>query len=96
MIWTMSDKITCRGVQLLGDPVLNKGTAFTLAERDAFGLHGLLPPHVQTQAQQVDRVLENLARKSSDLERYIAIRFILACISAVYAIPSTTRSSTNL
>lgn len=69
----MSDKINLRGLQLLDDPVLNKGTAFTLAERDAFGLHGLLPPHVQTQAQQVDRVLENLARKPTDLERYIAL-----------------------
>jgi malate dehydrogenase (oxaloacetate-decarboxylating)(NADP+) len=69
----MSDKITLRGVQLLDDPVLNKGTAFTAAEREAFGLHGLLPPHVQTQAQQVDRVLENLARESTNLQRYIAL-----------------------
>ena len=34
------------GIGMLDDPVLNKGTAFTEAERDEFELHGLLPPHV--------------------------------------------------
>jgi len=66
-------KIIPRGLQLLHDPVLNKGSAFTAAERDALGLHGLLPPHVQTQAEQVERVLGNLARKPTDLERYISL-----------------------
>ena len=42
-----------RGIALLQDPTLNKGTAFTEAERDALGLRGLLPPHVRTQEQQV-------------------------------------------
>lgn len=60
-----------RGVDLLHDPLLNKGTAFTLAERDAFGLRGLLPPNVNTQAEQVHRVLESFRRKSTDLEKYI-------------------------
>jgi len=60
-----------RGMGLLQDPVLNKGTAFTEAERDAFGIRGLLPPHVCTQEQQVARVLENFRRKTSDLEKYI-------------------------
>ncbi|HEY5996517.1 MAG TPA: NAD-dependent malic enzyme [Candidatus Deferrimicrobiaceae bacterium] len=60
-----------RGVDLLHDPILNKGTAFTDAERDALGLRGLLPAHVATQEQQVMRVLENLQRKSSDIEKYI-------------------------
>jgi len=59
------------GVRLLHDPALNKGTAFTEAERDALGLRGLLPPHVSTQELQVQRVLENLRRKDSDLEKYI-------------------------
>ena len=35
-----------RGVKLLHDPVRNKGTAFTAAEREALGLRGLLPPRV--------------------------------------------------
>ena len=59
------------GVQLLHDPVFNKGTSFTEKERDIFRLRGLLPPRVNSQEQQVERVLENLRRKTSDLERYI-------------------------
>ncbi|MEO8347124.1 MAG: NAD-dependent malic enzyme [Betaproteobacteria bacterium] len=60
-----------RGMRLLQDPVLNKGTAFTDAERDALNIRGLLPPHVSTQDQQVARVLENFRRKPTDLEKYI-------------------------
>ena len=60
-----------RGVALLRDPLLNKGTAFTEAERAALGLKGLLPPHVFTIEEQVGRVLENYRRKENDLERYI-------------------------
>lgn len=60
-----------RGVELLHDPLLNKGTAFTEEERDALGLRGLLPPRVMTQELQVTRVLENLRRKPTDLEKYI-------------------------
>jgi malate dehydrogenase (oxaloacetate-decarboxylating)(NADP+) len=60
-----------RGVALLRDPLLNKGTAFTESERVALGLTGLLPPHVFTLEEQIKRVLENYRRKESDLERYI-------------------------
>jgi malate dehydrogenase (oxaloacetate-decarboxylating)(NADP+) len=59
------------GTGLLHDPTLNKGTAFTEAERDLFGLRGLLPPNVQTMENQVARVLENLRKKSNDLEKYV-------------------------
>jgi malate dehydrogenase (oxaloacetate-decarboxylating)(NADP+) len=59
------------GLALLRDPALNKGTAFTDAERDVLGLRGLLPPHVCSQAEQIARVLENVRRKSSPLEKYI-------------------------
>lgn len=59
------------GMQLLHDPVLNKGTSFTEKERDVFRLRGLLPPRVCSQEQQVTRALENLRRKNSDIERYI-------------------------
>jgi len=59
------------GVELLHDPALNKGTAFTKEERDALGLEGLLPPHIHTQEEQVQRVMENFHRKPNDLERYI-------------------------
>ena len=60
-----------RGVKLLHDPIRNKGTAFTEEERDRLGLRGLLPPKVNSQDEQVMRVLDNLHRKSTDLERYI-------------------------
>ena len=69
----MPEKNFPHGSELLHDPVLNKGSAFTAAERDALGLRGLLPPRAQTQADQVERVLGNLARKSTDLERYISL-----------------------
>jgi len=59
------------GVELLHDPVLNKGTAFTEEERHALGLWGLLPPHVHSQDEQVMRVMGNFRRKPTDLERYI-------------------------
>lgn len=60
-----------RGVEMLHDPVLNKGTAFSEAERDALGLRGLLPPRVVSPKVQVMRVLDNLHRKPNDLEKYI-------------------------
>ena len=70
----MLDKVKDKaryGVDVLRDPAINKGTAFTEAERDALGLHGLLPPNVSTLEAQVGRVLENFRRKSSTLEKYI-------------------------
>ena len=62
-----------RGLDLLRDPTLNKGTAFTAAERDALGLRGLLPSIELTQEQQAGRFLDNLRRLSDDLEKYIAL-----------------------
>jgi malate dehydrogenase (oxaloacetate-decarboxylating)(NADP+) len=59
------------GTTLLQTPLLNKGTAFTAAERDRLGLRGLLPPHVNTMADQAARVMENFGRKTDDLERYV-------------------------
>src|SRR6185503_17351049 len=61
------------GVTLLRDPALNKGTAFTERERDALGLRGLLPPHVLSQDEQVERVLDNLRRLPDDLDKYVAL-----------------------
>ena len=59
------------GVALLRDPALNKGTAFTEAEREILGIRGLLPPVVQSMEAQVLRVLENFRRKSNDIEKYL-------------------------
>ncbi len=63
-----------RGIDLLGSPLLNKGTAFTEGERTALGLHGLLPPQVESLDQQVDRAYEAFRRKTDDLERHIFLR----------------------
>jgi len=62
-----------RGVALLRDPLLNKGTAFTDFEREALGLRGLLPGHILTMEMQVERFLENLRRSPDDLEKYVAL-----------------------
>ena len=63
-----------RGMDLLDTPLLNKGTAFTDEERTQFGLHGLLPPCVETLEEQVARAHEAYARKEDDLERHIYLR----------------------
>lgn len=60
-----------RGVKILHDPVRNKGTAYTDAERDYLKLRGLLPPRVHTPAEQELRVLGNIRAKPTDLERYL-------------------------
>ncbi len=62
------------GIDLINRPMLNKGTAFTDAERDMFGLHGLLPPHVGTLDQQVARRLKVLRAFATDFERYAYLR----------------------
>lgn len=59
------------GIALIRDPALNKGTAFTAEERSCLGLQGLLPPRVHTIDEQVERVLGNLRKKPTDMERYI-------------------------
>jgi malate dehydrogenase (oxaloacetate-decarboxylating) len=61
-------------MDLLDTPLLNKGTAFTNDERTQFGLHGLLPPHVETLEEQVVRAYEAYTRKDDDLERHIYLR----------------------
>jgi malate dehydrogenase (oxaloacetate-decarboxylating) len=62
------------GYELLNDPLLNKGTAFTETERDAFDLHGLLPPHVAELDYQVVRRLAAFRGLGSDLQRYVFLR----------------------
>jgi len=59
------------GVELLQNPALNKGTAFTEAERDALKIRGLLPPRVFGIQEQEARILENFRQKNSPLERYV-------------------------
>lgn len=60
-----------QGVKILHDPMRNKSTAFTEAERDALKLRGLLPPRVHSLAEQEMRVLGAIRSKVNDLERYL-------------------------
>ena len=60
-----------RGMALLQDPRFNKGLAFTADERAKLGMRGLLPPHVNTQDEQVARVMSNFHKKPNDLEKYV-------------------------
>ena len=64
-------KKVINGVDLLHDPKLNKGTAFTEEERDKLALRGLLPPRIFTGEEQSKRILENFHNKTDDLEKYI-------------------------
>lgn len=60
-----------RGIEVIRDRKLSKSTAFTREERDALGLRGLLPYAVGSQQRQINRVMANLRRKDSDIEKYI-------------------------
>ncbi len=60
------DLLNCQG--------LSKGTAFTEDERSKLGLHGLLPPQVESLDEQVVRAYEAYQRKDDDLERHIYLR----------------------
>jgi malate dehydrogenase (oxaloacetate-decarboxylating) len=59
------------GHALLEHPMLNKGSAFTEAERREFGLVGLLPMNVSPPDTQIERIYGNYKSKTTDLERYI-------------------------
>ena len=60
-----------RGIALLDDPRRNKGTAFSPQERSEYRLEGLLPHAVESLERQVERVMEHLEAKPTDLERYV-------------------------
>jgi malate dehydrogenase (oxaloacetate-decarboxylating)(NADP+) len=59
------------GTVLLHDAAVNRGTAFSAQARATLGLQGLLPPAVETLAQQVARVMDNVRRQATDLDRYV-------------------------
>ena len=59
---------------LINQPMLNKGTSFTDEERDVFGLHGLLPPHISTMESQIKRRLRALDGLPAGFEQYAFLR----------------------
>jgi malate dehydrogenase (oxaloacetate-decarboxylating)(NADP+) len=64
-------QVSGRGLDLLNDPWLNKGTSFTLEERKALGLSGLLPPFEADMEEQVQRVMENYRHHIDPLDKYV-------------------------
>jgi malate dehydrogenase (oxaloacetate-decarboxylating) len=64
-------EVAAGGRELLEDPLVNKGLAFSEAERGELGLSGLLPPQVLTAEEDVGLAYEQYQQKTTDLERYI-------------------------
>jgi malate dehydrogenase (oxaloacetate-decarboxylating) len=70
----LSLQVSLSGFDLINSPRLNKGTAFSDHERDLFDLHGLLPPHVGTLDEQIERRTEALADESTPFTKYSLLR----------------------
>lgn len=62
-----------KNVRVLRDRALNKSNAYSREERNSFGLRGLLPYAIHDQNIQIERIMSNIRRKESDLERYILL-----------------------
>ena len=63
--------IQVRGADVLDNPRINRGTAFTLQEREALGLHGLLPHAAETLDQQAARSYEQFKACANDIARWV-------------------------
>ncbi|MEP6836136.1 MAG: NAD-dependent malic enzyme [Gemmatimonas sp.] len=73
----MNSRPALRGYDLLRNPHLNRGSSFTMEERDLYGLHGLVPARVFTLDEQVERALGNVRRTATPLGRYINLARLL-------------------
>lgn len=71
-------KLTVRGMEILSNALLNKGTAFTMEERDQLGLTGLLPSGVSTLEQQILRSYRNFSLRRTPLEKYDSLVGLLS------------------
>ena len=64
------------GLMLTRLPLLNKSTAFSLEERKAFDLMGIVPPHISTLPEQVGRAYHSFKRFENDLDKHIYLRVL--------------------
>ncbi len=62
------------GLALLDNPMFNKGSAFSEEERTEFGLHGLLPPHVGSIDEQLERRYRDFLEKRTELQQHVYLR----------------------
>jgi malate dehydrogenase (oxaloacetate-decarboxylating) len=67
-------EVELTGPDLLNNPLLNKGTAFTDSERDVFELHGFLPPHLGSLEDQIERRMAAMRALPSGCDRYVFLR----------------------
>ena len=67
-------QISFSGYDLINSPRLNKGTAFSNHERDVFDLHGLLPPHVGTLEEQIERRIQAFREQATSFNKYSFLR----------------------
>ncbi len=67
-------QISLSGYGLINSPRLNKGTAFSDHERDVFGLHGLLPPHVGSLEEQIERRMQAFREQPNAFHKYSFLR----------------------
>ena len=85
-------EVSVKGPDLLRDPLLNKGTAFSESERDAFDLHGLLPPHLGTLEGQIDRRLKAFRAEQTPMSRSTSS----SASCRIRTRPSSMRSSATI
>ena len=64
---------TKRGYDVLRNPLLNKGSAFTPAERESLGLLGIMPPQYNDMAMQAQRTYANVQRQATPIDKYVAL-----------------------
>lgn len=82
--FTHKKRAEAKGVALLNDPLLNKGTAFSQEERTNYHLHGLLPPLYHTLEEQVELEWQKLDKEENPLAKHRFLRNLQDCNETLY------------